>query len=296
MKSLKELMLNEGIFDEEPKRMTEDEQNELLGSIREYNKFGKTIYREGNLIEIAKKINRIAEYAERFITESNDDWFDNVTVKRNMKELRGVADAFYKVAKEQQQSQDRLAALYEDAGRVLDRYFEIEDLHEEDPYPERNGLKPGDRVNVDMTAARKYDPRPHAVRKLKDQLKMGKGTVKVNRFEGKLAYVSGGDIAVMNEIKLPVDALLIIEDRKPKTFSSVKDKISRRKLPKNLKTYTAKELYGNNSNPEPTSDDFVKTPKETEFVLDLGVGMNGGSFYVDTQGYNYARYVTRIVP
>ena len=207
---LKEYMMNEGIFDEEPQRLSEEEQRELLDSIKGYNSFGKTIYREGNLVDIAKKVARIAEYAERFITESGGDWFDHVTIKRNMKELRNLSGAFGKIAKEQQQAQDRMSGIYEDMGNLLNRYFEIEDMQEMevDPHPERNGMQVGDRVKVDMTKARKFDPRPTAVRKLKDQLRMGNGTVKINSFEGKMASISGGDVSVMEEIRVPIVALL----------------------------------------------------------------------------------------
>lgn len=206
-KSFKELMLNEGIFDEEPKRLSEEESTELLDSIRTYNTYGKSVYREGNLVDVAKKVGRIAEYAEKFITESDGDWFDHVTIKRNMKELKGLAGSFHKVASEQQQSQDRMVGLYEDMGNLLGRYFDIDDLQEMDPHPERNGLEVGDRVNVDMASARKHNPRPSFMRKVKDQVKMGAGTVRVNKFEGKMVSISGGDVSVMNEIQLPVHTL-----------------------------------------------------------------------------------------
>ena len=204
-KSLKELMLSEGIFDEEPKRMTEEESNELLGSIREYNKYGKTVYREGNLNDIAKRVSRIAEYAEKFITESEGDWFDNVTVKRNMKELRGLSGAFHKVAAEQQAAQDRMVGLYEDMGMILNRYFEIDEIVEDQP-DMHNGLQAGDRATVNMDAARKHNPRPSHMRKVKDHVRMGEGTVKIHKFEGDMAVVSGGDVSVMHEMKLPINA------------------------------------------------------------------------------------------
>lgn len=62
--------------------------------------------------------------------ESDADWFDNVTIKRNMKELKNYVNEFVKVATEAQRMNHRMTALYEDSGRVLGRYFEIKEYIE----------------------------------------------------------------------------------------------------------------------------------------------------------------------
>jgi hypothetical protein len=48
-----------------------------------------------------------------------------------MSELKKLQTAFEKEAVEAQSQQQRLEALYEDMGHVLQRYFEIADLSEE---------------------------------------------------------------------------------------------------------------------------------------------------------------------
>ncbi len=58
-------------------------------------------------------------------------WFDRVTIKRNMKELKGLHEKFQKEALEAKAQEQRLEALYEDMGHVLNRYFEIADVSEE---------------------------------------------------------------------------------------------------------------------------------------------------------------------
>ena len=60
------------------------------------------------------------------------DWFDRVTVQRNMNELKKQATQFHKIANEAQSLQDRMSALYEDMGNVLNRYFKINEEHEPD--------------------------------------------------------------------------------------------------------------------------------------------------------------------
>ena len=69
-----------------------------------------------------------------------DDWFDKVTVNRNMKELTNLSKSFGKIAKESNSLQQRMGGLYEDMGHVLGRYFELEGGdedheagHEEEP-------------------------------------------------------------------------------------------------------------------------------------------------------------------
>jgi hypothetical protein len=82
----------------------------------------------------------IADAAQEYTLREGDDWFDRVTIKRNMGELKKLQGAFEKEAKEASQQQQRLEALYEDMGNVLGRYFEIADISE-DVMKERLGIK-----------------------------------------------------------------------------------------------------------------------------------------------------------
>ena len=56
-----------------------------------------------------------------------DDWFDAVSVKRNMKELKGMTAQFKKAALEANAVNERLNALYEDMGNILNRYYDIDE-------------------------------------------------------------------------------------------------------------------------------------------------------------------------
>ena len=60
-------------------------------------------------------------------TSENDDWFDSVSIKRNMKELKGLTGQFKKTAVEANSVNQRLSALYEDMGNILNRYYEIDE-------------------------------------------------------------------------------------------------------------------------------------------------------------------------
>ena len=119
----------------EQKEWTSEEKKVALEAIGRYNEYGGQLRREYNLMEIAHTLSKITEAAERFavkeMTESSDQgWFDAHTVKENFKRLRKISEDFDKLAKEAHTLQQRMEALYEDGGHVLERYFEIKDLNE----------------------------------------------------------------------------------------------------------------------------------------------------------------------
>lgn len=117
------------------KEWTTEEKRAALEKIGEYNKFGAQLRREYSLVEIAHTLAKITEAAERFamkeVTEGSDKhWFDEHTIKENFKRLRKISEDFNKLSLEAHRLQQRMEALYDDGGHVLERYFEIKDLNE----------------------------------------------------------------------------------------------------------------------------------------------------------------------
>ena len=98
---------------------------EFVQEIGQYNSYGNEIYREGNLKELASRLSKLAETAKQHTLQETEDWFDKITVNRNMKELTGLSNQFKKVASEAQSLQERMSTLYEDMGHILSRYYEI---------------------------------------------------------------------------------------------------------------------------------------------------------------------------
>ena len=98
---------------------------EFMGEVGNFNTFGNEIYREGNLRQLAERLSRLAETAKQHTLQETEDWFDKITVNRNMKELTGLSGQFKKVATEAQALQERMSGLYEDMGHILGRYYEI---------------------------------------------------------------------------------------------------------------------------------------------------------------------------
>ena len=113
--------LLEGIFDDKP----QINKYEVTEGVRSYGIVGKQLYSNNNIMEIAKQLAEIAESAHSHVLGENEDWFDKVSVNRNMKALKGNVMEFTKTAKEAHMINQRLQGLYEDIGHVLNRYYEI---------------------------------------------------------------------------------------------------------------------------------------------------------------------------
>lgn len=126
-------VLNEVAYEVGEKRQQQQprltmELSEFADKVGNFSELGGRLYESAKIVEIAKELMHIAENAEAYVLkEQGSDWFDGVTVKRNIKEMKGYVKEFSKVANEAHGLNQRLSALYEDCGRVLGRYFEIND-------------------------------------------------------------------------------------------------------------------------------------------------------------------------
>ena len=97
----------------------------LTTEISSYNKLGEAIFGDSNITKIAEGLSWIAGQAKSHTLSETEDWFDKITVNRNMKELTGLSGQFGKIANEAKSLQERMGALYEDMGNILGRYYEI---------------------------------------------------------------------------------------------------------------------------------------------------------------------------
>lgn len=101
------------------------EKTEALEEIKQYQALGEVIYRSEGLREAAQKISKLVEKAETLVLQETEEWFDEVTIKRNMKELNTKNKDFVKTVNEITKLQQRLESLYEEMGNGLSRYYEI---------------------------------------------------------------------------------------------------------------------------------------------------------------------------
>ena len=100
---------------------------EVIESVKSYARIGKQIQVNNGIMEAAKQLAQMAEAAQNHVLSETDDWFDAVSVKRNMKELKGLTGQFKKTAVEANATNQRLSALYEDMGNILNRYYDIDE-------------------------------------------------------------------------------------------------------------------------------------------------------------------------
>ena len=106
-------------------KMNLSEKAQVLQELKEYSSLGEVIYRSDGLREAASRINELVEKAQRIALQETEEWFDEVTVKRNMKELTSNNKEFSKTVSEVTKLQQRLESLYEEMGNNLSRYYEI---------------------------------------------------------------------------------------------------------------------------------------------------------------------------
>ena len=100
---------------------------QVTEAVRNYARVGKQLRVNGNIMEAAKQLAEMADNAQNHVLSETSDWFDGVSVKRNMKELKGLTGQFKKTAVEANAVNQRLSALYEDMGNILNRYYEIDE-------------------------------------------------------------------------------------------------------------------------------------------------------------------------
>jgi hypothetical protein len=125
---------------EEFQQLPTELKRHFLEIISTYGQHREGMNRKSDIMQIAETLGGIADAAQEYTLREGGDWFDRVTIKRNMNELKKLQAGFEKEAVEAKSQQERLEALYEDMGHVLGRYFEIADLSE-DVMKQRLGLQ-----------------------------------------------------------------------------------------------------------------------------------------------------------
>jgi|TARA_R110002020_G_scaffold8883_2_gene35680 hypothetical protein len=105
--------------------LTPEQKRAFVEAVSKFNEFGKGIYRENSVKDVVESIKKLASGAGNYIVHETENWFDGVTVKRDVKEINNTADLFEKTALEIDGLQQRLESLYEDLGGKLGRYYEL---------------------------------------------------------------------------------------------------------------------------------------------------------------------------
>ena len=171
-----------------------DVKKHFLEIISTYTGFQDQMKRNSDIVEMAETLGGVVEAAKTLTLKEAGDWFDKVTVKRNMMELDKLDKSFDKVAVEARALDQRLSALYEDMGNILGRYYEISDL---DPSVMKKRLGLQDNKNVSVSES------VYSVVVNRDGKKIGKTTAPKSQLKEvvsklKSKYV-GSTISIVNE-------------------------------------------------------------------------------------------------
>ena len=172
---------------------------EVIESVKSYARIGKQIQVNNGIMEAAKQLAQMAEAAQNHVLSETDDWFDAVSVKRNMKELKGLTGQFKKTAVEANATNQRLSALYEDMGNILNRYYDIDEAldpvgKEDDDVDNDGDTDDSDRYLKKRRDAISKDIKKEDVDTKSIDAKIAKNVEKINKLKEKRP-VPTGDVA-----------------------------------------------------------------------------------------------------
>ena len=129
----------------------------LTNELSSFGNLGETIFGTSNIKKIAEKLSWIANQAKNHTLSETEDWFDKVSVNRNMKELTNFSTQFGKISGEAQSIRERLATLYEDMGNILNRYYDIpEGAEQVDKDETKDQIEEGDYEAFFQKAMKKF--------------------------------------------------------------------------------------------------------------------------------------------
>jgi hypothetical protein len=117
--------LLETLLEDQPQPLSKEDKTAFVQQVQRFSEMGDSVYGKGDLEELTQRVHDIINKADQIATEKGD-WFDNVTVKRHMKDLQNAYKVFEATAKEMNALQQRLSAAYEDIAQGLNKYFDVQ--------------------------------------------------------------------------------------------------------------------------------------------------------------------------
>lgn len=106
-------------------RMSKEERNSIIESIKNFKAYGDVIYRSSKIREAVEEISSLAEAAKSVALQETSEWFDEITVNRHAKQIDEAVKILRTEASEISKRQQRLEAAYEDIGQLLGKYYEV---------------------------------------------------------------------------------------------------------------------------------------------------------------------------
>jgi hypothetical protein len=122
IKKLANDIMSEGCKTKRKKRRVSEERSVPIKE--RFNLLSRSIFENNELLNIGQKVSDLTEKAsDTILSESDGDWFDNHTLKRNASEITKKGHEFNKNAVELKKIFERMQALYEEIGMLIERYL-----------------------------------------------------------------------------------------------------------------------------------------------------------------------------
>ena len=117
-------------FEGEVQKLSPEQKTQLRERIANFNKYGDVLRCEVAIKELSQNLEEIANMAETYAMTEASDYFQQEVIRRDFKQMKGITKDFKKLAQECYGKLMQLNALYEDNGKLLERYFEVKSLDE----------------------------------------------------------------------------------------------------------------------------------------------------------------------
>ena len=114
--------------DEKPKLSREEKKN-LLDKVSRFNEYANMFSVSEKVVTTANELAEIAKLGKTYAMNETDDMMHGDNINRDFKNLDKIVAEFTKRAKECHGAMQNLRVLYEDAGHILERYYEIKDMN-----------------------------------------------------------------------------------------------------------------------------------------------------------------------
>jgi len=125
-------ILRENKKEQMMRQLTREDKSAIMDSVSKFNSFGSKVYKTNEIQDMVEAIKQLTTGASTLALQETDDWFDGVTVKRDMKEVANSVKLFEKTAQEMTLMQQRLESVYEDMGHKLGKYYDIHEAEKGD--------------------------------------------------------------------------------------------------------------------------------------------------------------------
>jgi len=151
--------------------LTKEEKRDVMNAVSKFNDFGAKVYKTNEIKDMVEAIKSMTKGASNLALQETGDWFDAVTVKRDMSEVNKSAKLFEKAATELSTLQQRLESVFEDIGHKLGKYYDISEAM--DPVGKEDGDidNDGDEDESDEYLAKK---RSAITKAIKNETKLTK--------------------------------------------------------------------------------------------------------------------------